>query len=92
MTDEKITEFKQHNSELSDTPDAQSLIEQLQDLPLDLLNLYGLLETVTVAPTGKPTKLFDQIKLYTDSLATPTVWRLYVYFTSINAWHYVALT
>ena len=84
------TEFKNENH--TSSGGGATFLEQLQNEPLDLLNLYGLIETVTTAPTAAPTKLFDQVKLYTDSLASPTVYKVYFYITKLNVWKSVSLS
>ena len=58
---------------------------------VNLLDLVGLLEVVSSAPTGVPKNLFDQVKLYSNKNTR----RLYVYVTDstgTGAWRYVALT
>ena len=85
-----INEFK--NTEHPTGGSKATFLEELQNCPLDLLNLYGLIETVTTAPTAAPTKLFDQVKLYTDSLASPTVYKVYFYITKLNVWKSVSLS
>lgn len=67
-------------------------LEDIQASPVDLLNIFHLIETVTAVPTGVPTKLYDQVKLYTDSLTAPSVYKVYFYITGLNVWKSVALT
>lgn len=50
-------------------------------------DILGLFETVTVAPTGTPFNIFQQIKLATISGTT----YLYIYDTKAHAWLRVAL-
>lgn len=51
-------------------------------------DIFGLFETVSVAPTTIPKILFDQIKVYKNS----TTLRLYVYDANNTAWRFVTLT
>ncbi len=53
-----------------------------------LRNLWGLFETVSVAPTTIPKTTYDQIKFYSNA----GTFRLYMYDSVGNAWHYTALT
>jgi len=92
MTD-KIEEFKPVFEESGSTKEQGVFnLAEILTMPLDLLKVYGLIETVTVVPTAAPTKLYEQIKLYTDSLTTPTVYRLYFYMVGTNNWHYCTLS
>lgn len=52
------------------------------------LDLYGLIRTVSAAPTHTPRKISEQIILYKNS----TTYRLYIYDADNGAWRYVALT
>jgi len=54
--------------------------------------IFGSLQIVTTAPTSTPITFGQHFVLYTDSLSSPTVYRLYIYFPKLNSWHYVALT
>lgn len=56
--------------------------------PVFLNSLIGQIETVTSAPTGKPTRFIDQFKFYSSG----STYRLYVYNAKANVWRYVALT
>lgn len=51
-------------------------------------DILGLFETVSVAPTGTPRDLYDQVKIYVNS----TTYRLYWYDSSGHVWHYVTAT
>jgi hypothetical protein len=53
-----------------------------------LRNLWGLFETVSVAPTTTPKTTYDQIKFYSSG----GTFRFYMYDSVGGAWHYVALT
>lgn len=70
--------------------------QQESDIPLNpvvqLFEIFGMLETVTTAPTLPPRGVYQQIKLYTDSISSPSVYRLYIYMPRLNAWKYVALS
>ena len=58
----------------------------------DILNIEGVIATVTAIPTSAPKKFNDSIVIYLDSLSAPTVKRLYTFSREGNAWFYVALT
>ena len=60
--------------------------------PFSILNLEDFIETVEVAPTAVPKTFYDSVKIYTDSIATPTVRRLYIYSRELDDWLYVALS
>lgn len=93
MANEKITTYERPTQEIHSSNDERPLtFNDFSSFPLDILNLYGLIETVTAVPAGKPVKFYDQFKLYTDSLTSPSIYRLYVYMVGLNAWHYCALT
>lgn len=55
-------------------------------------NLLGNLVTTTNTPTRAPRKMSESMKIYVNSIATPTVKRLYVYSKECDTWFYVALT
>lgn len=63
----------------------------MADLKLKFIDLEGMIDTVTVAPTHTPTKLQAQILIYIDNLTTPTVKRLYIYSHKAKIWNYVTL-
>lgn len=56
--------------------------------PVFLNNSIGVFETVTTTPTGKPTNMINQIKIYTNG----STYRLYWYDVKNNVWHYVTAT
>lgn len=56
--------------------------------PLDLLNLTGFLQTLSVVPTEKPKIFRDQFVLVTNGGSS----RAYIYDAVALAWKYVALT
>lgn len=53
---------------------------------VSLLDLVGLIETVTTVPTHVPGKFEQQFKIYVDSISAPTVKRLYFYSNQTNTW------
>lgn len=55
---------------------------------IDLRDLFGMIETVSVAPSAVPQTLYDQFKIYTNS----TTYRFYWYDTTAGVWHYVTAT
>jgi len=57
-----------------------------------ILNLQDFLQTVTTTPTAAPKKFHDSVVIYTDSLSSPTVRRLYIYSRELGDWLYVALS
>lgn len=50
--------------------------------------ILGMIETVTVAPSGNPTRLIDQIKIFNDSGTR----KLRVYDRSNGTWYGVTLS
>lgn len=58
----------------------------------DILNISGFIQTVTTTPSKRPRNLYDQVKIYTDSLSSPTVRRLYIYSIDLDDWLYVTLS
>lgn len=67
------TEFQSHNHDGSNS--------QL----INLADIAGFIETVSVAPTHTPRNFFDQFKIYSNS----TTYRFYWYDTTNQAWRYV---
>ena len=55
---------------------------------INLSDLFGMIETVETTPTGEPTDLYGQVKLFDDS---GTI-KLYIYDNLNGDWRYVALT
>jgi hypothetical protein len=51
-------------------------------------DVFGMFQTVSVAPTSTPINWFNQVQIYINGATH----RLYVYDTSTNAWIYVALS
>lgn len=51
-------------------------------------DITGLFEVVSAVPTGTPRRLYDQIKIYTNS----TTYRLYWYDYTAHVWHYATGT
>lgn len=67
----------------------QDRLSDLENRPINLeTDLYGLFETVSVAPTGTPSIAYDQIKIYVNS----TTYRFYWYDSVGHVWHYVTAT
>lgn len=64
----------------------------LPNNPYDILNLEGFIETVTSIPTEPPKNFYQSIKIYTDSISSPTTRRLYIYSVALDDWLYVALS
>ncbi len=60
--------------------------------PIDLQDIDRRLKVVTAVPTSSPKKFYDTIVLYVDSVASPTVFRVYFYNEKTKAWKYAALT
>ena len=56
-----------------------------QDQRVNLLDIFGKLEVVSVAPVGTPANISGQIKIFTNG----TTYRLYWYDTTAGAWHYI---
>lgn len=52
------------------------------------IDLEGLFETVSSAPTSKPSVIYDQIKIYVNG----STYRLYWYDANGQSWHYVTAT
>jgi hypothetical protein len=51
-------------------------------------NLQGMYQTVSVAPTGIPLTIQNQIQIYVNGATL----RLYWYDISAGVWHYVTAT
>lgn len=51
-------------------------------------DIRGLFEVVNVAPTGTPSTVYDQIKIYTNGATLRFYWYDYVG----HLWHYVTAT
>jgi len=64
----------------------------LPNNPYSILNLEDFIETVTSIPTEAPKNYYQSIKIYTDSLSSPTTRRLYIYSVELDDWLYVALS
>ena len=73
----------------------QNKIPQSSPIPTTNVWLYvlqGYIKTVATIPAYTP-KTFEQaVKIYMDSLATPTVKRLYLYSFEAKIWNYITLT
>lgn len=64
----------------------------LPSKPQHILNLEGFIQTVTSIPTEPPQTFYDSVKIYTDSISSPTTRRLYIYSVELGDWLYVALS
>lgn len=61
-------------------------------MDIQLFDIFGMIETVTVVPTKTPTRFSQQVKIYVDSITTPTDKRLYIYSNKTHTWLYSTLT
>lgn len=59
-----------------------------QDNLQKIENLWGIIKTVSVAPTHVPRKLDEQVLIYTNG----ATYRLYWYDMTNNVWHYITAT
>ena len=60
---------------------------------INILDIVGRLPVTTTVPTKIPKTISEQMVLYVDDKTTPTVKRLYIYFTGgVNTWFYVSMT
>lgn len=55
---------------------------------VNLDEIEGLYETVSVAPTIVPKSIYDQVKIYVNGATL----RFYWYDGNGNAWHYITAT
>ena len=69
-------------------PKPQEAEDVSLNTPQFLRELIGLVDTVTSAPTSKPTNLINQFKIYTNG----STYRFYWYDAKNNTWHYVTAT
>ena len=69
-------------------PEEGKIDEVQLNVPSYLTNSIGSIETVTAVPTGKPTKMIDQIKIYTNG----ATFRFYWYDQNADVWHYITAT
>ena len=60
--------------------------------PIHLGDILGMIETITYIPTATPRNFQEQFKLYVDSLTSPTVFRIFIYFTKVKLWKSIDLT
>ena len=71
------------------TQAVQALQSQLSAITVQLnTQVQGLFECVSVVPTGKPSNVYDQVKIYASG-GTKT---LYLYDYINSAWRSVTLT
>ena len=55
-------------------------------------NIVGYIKTVTTIPTYTPKKFDQAIRIYMDSVSSPTTKRLYIYSFEAKIWNYLTLT
>lgn len=55
---------------------------------IDFNDLLGLIQTVSVVPTGVPNKFSEQLKLYINGATL----RFYIYDKTNSTWRYATLT
>lgn len=96
---QKQSQQPEYNQVFTAVPDLAGLIEQVQDLEnkvhiLDAqrvnlnTDIIGMFETLTVAPTGVPFNIFQQIKIAKISGTS----YLYVYDTLNHVWLRATIT
>ncbi len=56
--------------------------------PTNIQDVLGRFRTVSTAPSKAPKNWYEQIQIYING----ATYRLYIYDTVGNVWHYVALT
>lgn len=83
MNDDEKREFEQLKRDLED------LKRNIDNPHIELdTDLFGLFQTVSVAPTTVPKIAYDQIQIYKNGATL----RLYVYDAANQGWRYTALT
>jgi hypothetical protein len=61
--------------------------QDMENKPVQEMNqIFGMIKSITTAPTGSPTKMIDQIVIDTTNA------RLYIYDTVTRTWKYSSLT
>ena len=55
-------------------------------------NILGYIKTVTTIPTYTPKDINQAIRIYMDSITSPTTKRLYIYSFEAKIWNYLTLT
>ena len=55
-------------------------------------NIMSNIKTVTTIPAYTPKEFHQSIKIYMDSISSPTVKRLYIYSFEAKIWNYLTLT
>ena len=55
-------------------------------------NVIGYIKTVTTIPTYTPKNINQAIRIYMDSVSSPTTKRLYIYSFEAKIWNYITLT
>ena len=86
MEDNKMQEFERRLAALEEDKTISKYDNNFDYL--DIQNITGFVQVVSVAPAGFPKSFFDQVKIY---ISGGTL-RLYVYDYANNAWRYTTLT
>lgn len=55
-------------------------------------NIIGYVKTVTSIPTYTPKNINQAVRIYMDSITSPTTKRLYIYSFEAKIWNYITLT
>lgn len=55
-------------------------------------NIKGYIKTVTTIPAYTPKTFNQAVKIYMDSITSPTTKRLYIYSFEAKIWNYITLT
>ena len=55
-------------------------------------NIMSNIKTVTTIPAYTPKEFHQSIKIYMDSVSSPTTKRLYIYSFEARIWNYLTLT
>lgn len=66
-------------------PEEVKVGEPVFNQPNFFQSIIGIVETVTAVPTGKPTNLINQFKIYKNGVT----YRFYWYDALNNQWRYV---
>jgi hypothetical protein len=60
--------------------------------PQQVRDLFGMFATVTTAPSAEPKRAIDQIVFYTDSISSPTTYKIYMWSTNLRVWKSATLS
>ena len=55
-------------------------------------NISGYIKTVTTIPAYSPKNINQGVRIYMDSISSPTTKRLYIYSFEAKIWNYLTLT